>query len=145
MKVGLTSAKMLVALVSLFTVAVSQGPAGAATTTTPYPTFKVWTPFPTPRPCYPRNFHMIRQAVTGRNAQMVIDMAAADLEVEYGLSWSGLNSDVISCTADSVCQQRWALVLRMTNVATKGVQCYQITMHADVQADLFTVLDDKLL
>merc|ERR1719326_1580136 len=99
----------------------------------------------TPAPCYPRNYQMVKQDVTSNNAQQVIDMSAADLEVEYDLDWSGNNSDVISCTADSVCQQRWALVLRLTDNTTQKKVCYQVTMHADVNADLFTILDDHKL
>ena len=75
---------------------------------------------------------------------MVINAAGENLATEFGLTWSGSNSDVISCSADSVCLQRWALVLRLTT-SRGGRACYQVTLQAaDGQAEV-SILDDRLL
>eukprot|EP01050_Picozoa_sp_SAG11_P016659 SAG11_NODE_2302_length_3548_cov_2.637866_1_plen_168_part_00 len=92
------------------------------------------------------DFRMARQAVTGQDAQVAINAAGANLAIKYGLTWSGSNSDVISCTADSMCKQRWALVLRLTT-SGGGRACYQVSLRADAgQAHaIVSMLDEHLL
>ena len=87
------------------------------------------------------DYQFARQDVTGQEAQVVINAAGEHLATD-GLTWSGSNSDVISCSADSVCLQRWALVLRLTT-SRGGRACYQVTLQAaDGQVSM---LDDRLL
>ena len=91
------------------------------------------------------DYQFARWDVTGQEAQGVIDAAGEHLATEFGLTWSGSNSDVVSCSADSICLQRWSLVLRLTT-SRGGRACYQVTLQvADGQAESVSVLDDRLL
>ena len=90
------------------------------------------------------DYQFARRDVTGQEAQVVINAAGEHLATD-GLTWSGSNSDVVSCSADSVCLQRWSLVLRLTT-SRGGRACYQVTLQvADGQAESVSVLDDRLL